>query len=106
LEFITARWNRAKNSIALPLYYVSTSCYNFNMYAIKALYDGTDFKPKEPIPINGEYEVVITFTSPVKNAERHSRHFSIEEKESLRKSLFGVLPSNINLDEAREERLR
>jgi len=76
------------------------------MYAINALYDGIDFKPKEPIPVNGEYEVVITFTTPVKNANRNTKSFSNKEKESIRKSLFGVLPSNIGLDEAREERLR
>ena len=76
------------------------------MYAIKALYDGTDFRPKEPIPVNGEYEVVITFTTPVKNSKRQARYFSNTEKDTLRKSLFGVLPSNIDLDEAREERLR
>ena len=76
------------------------------MYAIKALYDGTDFRPKEPIPVNGEYEVVITFTTPVKNSERQSRFFSNAEKDTLRKFLYGVLPSNVDLDEAREERLR
>ena len=76
------------------------------MYAIKALYDGTDFRPKEPIPVSEEYEVVITFTTPVKNSQKQARYFSNAEKETLRKSLFGVLPSNIDLDEAREERLR
>jgi len=76
------------------------------MYAIKALYDGTGFKPKEPIPVNGEYEVVITFTTPVKNSGKQTRSFSNAEKDTLRNSLFGVLPSNIDLDEAREERLR
>jgi len=76
------------------------------MYAIEALYDGTDFRPKEPIPVNEEYEVVITFTTPVKNSQRQARYFSNVEKDTLRKSLFGVLPSNIDLDEARKERLR
>ena len=75
------------------------------MYAIKALYDGTDFKPKEPIPVNEEYEVVITFTTPVKNPGR-PKHFSNAEKDAFRKSLFGVLPSTIDLHETREERLR
>ena len=75
------------------------------MFAIKALYDGTDFKPKELIPVNEEYGVVITFTTPVKNPERRARHFSTAEKDSLRKSLFGVLPLNIDLDREREERL-
>jgi len=76
------------------------------MFAIKALYDGTGFKPKEPIPVNEEYEVVITFTAPVKKSKDRSKHFSSAEKETLRKSLFGVLPANIDLDEARQDRLR
>jgi len=34
------------------------------MYAIKAIYDGTDFKPMQPIPVDENYEVVITFLQP------------------------------------------
>jgi len=37
------------------------------MYAIKAIYDGVTFKPKQPISVSGKYEVVITFLEPVKN---------------------------------------
>ena len=36
------------------------------MYAIKAIYDGTNFKASQPIPVKEEYEVVITFIEPVK----------------------------------------
>ena len=36
------------------------------MYAIKAIYDGTNFKPIQPIPVKEDYEVVITFIEPVK----------------------------------------
>ena len=36
------------------------------MYAIKAIYDGTNFKPMQPIPVEEDYEVVITFIEPVK----------------------------------------
>jgi len=36
------------------------------MYAVKALYDGVNFKPKQPIAIKEEYEVIITFIEPVK----------------------------------------
>jgi len=35
------------------------------MYAVKAIYDGTSFKPTQPIPIKENYEVVITFLEPV-----------------------------------------
>ena len=37
------------------------------MYAIKAIYDGTNFKLMQPIPVKEAYEVVITFLEPVKN---------------------------------------
>ena len=36
------------------------------MYAIKAIYDGTRFRPMQPIPVKGNYEVVITFIEPAK----------------------------------------
>ena len=36
------------------------------MYAIKAIYDGTNFKPIQPIPVKEDYEVVITFIEPAK----------------------------------------
>ena len=31
------------------------------MQAIKAVFDGVHFKPKQPIPVSGQYEVIITF---------------------------------------------
>ena len=37
------------------------------MYAIKAIYDGTKFRPMQPIPVIGNYEVIITFIEPAKN---------------------------------------
>jgi len=36
------------------------------MYAIKAIFDGIDFKPLQPIPVKEKYEVVITFIEPIK----------------------------------------
>ena len=38
------------------------------MYAVKAVYDGANFKPKQPIAIKEEYEVIITFVEPVKKS--------------------------------------
>jgi len=35
------------------------------MYAVKAIYDGVNFKPTQPISIKEEYEVIITFLEPV-----------------------------------------
>ena len=34
------------------------------MFAVKAIYDGVNFKAKQPIPVTGQYEVVITFVEP------------------------------------------
>ena len=36
------------------------------MYAVKAIYDGTNFKLMQPIPVKENYEVVIIFIEPVK----------------------------------------
>jgi len=35
------------------------------MQAIKAVFDGVNFKPREPIPVSGQYEVVITFVEQI-----------------------------------------
>ena len=37
------------------------------MYAVKAIYDGVNFKPRQPISVSGKYEVVITFLEPVED---------------------------------------
>jgi predicted DNA-binding antitoxin AbrB/MazE fold protein len=48
------------------------------MYAVKAIYDGVNFKPRQPISIRGKYEVVITFLEPMKeeiaNEEQTKKH--------------------------------
>ena len=36
------------------------------MFAVKAIYDESKFVLDEPIPVKGKYEVLITFTNPVK----------------------------------------
>ena len=39
------------------------------MHAIKAIYDGNNFKFEEPIPVRGKYEVVIAFTKPIEKTQ-------------------------------------
>ena len=47
------------------------------MYAVKAIYDGSNFKLDKPVPIKGKYEVVITFTNPIeKNQEKILQYFN------------------------------
>ena len=35
------------------------------MHEIKAIFDGEKIMPKQPIPVKGEYEVIITFLKPI-----------------------------------------
>ena len=43
------------------------------MRAIKAIYDGKNFKPTQAIPVNEEFEVIITFIKPTKKPEQNGR---------------------------------
>ena len=58
------------------------------MQAINAIYDGNYFKPTEPIPVEGKYEVVITFTKPIdiKNTKRQRimKHFGTWNDEDVK----------------------
>ena len=45
------------------------------MYAVKAIYDGKGFKPKEPVPVKEEYEVVITFVNPIEKKDVRRQNF-------------------------------
>ena len=54
------------------------------MYAVKAIYDGNNFKFEEPLPVNEGYEVVITFTNPIKqNQESILNFFNTWDKEDV-----------------------
>ena len=37
------------------------------MHAIKAIYNENGFYPMQPIPVDEDYEVVITFINPLKS---------------------------------------
>ena len=54
------------------------------MYAVKAIYDGHNFKLDAPVPIEGKYEVIITFMKPVeKDQEKILQYFGIWEDEDV-----------------------
>ena len=42
------------------------------MQVIKAIFDGANFLPLQPIPVKGRYEVVITFLDEVKTIDREN----------------------------------
>jgi len=51
------------------------------MHAIKAIFDGVNFKPKQAIPVSGQYEVVITFV------EQISSDPAVDEQERINTEL-------------------
>ena len=40
------------------------------MQVIRAIFDGENFLPLQPIPVKGRYEVVITFLDEVKSIDK------------------------------------
>ena len=58
------------------------------MQTINAIFDGNYFKPMEPIPVEGKYEVIITFTKPIETKEtkrqRILRHFGTWDDEDVK----------------------
>ena len=48
------------------------------MQSISAIYDGKSFVPKQPIPVTGMYEVVITFVKPTNKKVISEKHYLLE----------------------------
>ena len=61
------------------------------MYAVKAIYDGVNFKPKQPIPVKGKHEVVITFLEPVTESVFSTK----QAKKRPRSEVIGCLKGQV-----------
>jgi predicted DNA-binding antitoxin AbrB/MazE fold protein len=73
------------------------------MYAINAVYDGNLFKPQEPVPVNGKYEVVITFTKPINEAKNNIlKYFGTWDNDDV-KAIDGVINERGNFSMNRME---
>jgi hypothetical protein len=48
------------------------------MFAVKGIYDGVSAKPKEKVPFDENYEVIITFIKP-----RTKKHSAIKKRNEL-----------------------
>ena len=48
------------------------------MYAVEAIYNGTTFTPTQPIEVEGEYKVIITFVEPVKQETKKNTRYLVE----------------------------
>ena len=82
------------------------------MQAIKAIYDGLTFKPRQPIPVQGYYEVVITFLEPIEpvyvsgTTEQTSSQDELNKRQEMLKSLKGCMVDvEVDLAKIREERI-
>ena len=76
------------------------------MQAIKAVYDGLTFKPRQPVTVQGHYEVVITFLEPIEPAEQATNQDEINKRREMLKSLKGCMVGvKVDLSEIREERI-
>ena len=76
------------------------------MLAIQGVYDGVAIKPKETIPFNEEYEVVITFLKPKNKKILKEEQDDIAKRLAVVESLFGILPPTVTDEEVKEERLK
>jgi hypothetical protein len=69
------------------------------MQAIKAIFDGNYFKPTEPIPVKGKYEVIITFTKSIDTKEKRRqkilKYFGIWNDEDI-KTVNEIVEERIN----------
>jgi predicted DNA-binding antitoxin AbrB/MazE fold protein len=76
------------------------------MQAINAIFDGNYFKPIEPIPVKGKYEVVITFTKSIdtkdKKKQRILKHFGTWNDEDI-KTINEIVKERKNFTMNRDE---
>jgi predicted DNA-binding antitoxin AbrB/MazE fold protein len=76
------------------------------MQAINAIFDGNYFKPTEPIPVKGKYEVVITFTKSIdtkeKKRQRILKHIGTWTNEDI-KAINEIVEGRANFSMNRAE---
>ena len=66
------------------------------MYAVKAIYDGVNFKPVQPITVKGKYPVVITFVEQIEQDEIDSTEYLLEPDTS-KTPVIGRLDGTITI---------
>ena len=76
------------------------------MQSINAIFDGNYFKPIEPIPVEGKYEVIITFTKPIDANEtkrqRILKHFGTWNNDDV-EIIDKIVQERENFSKNREE---
>jgi hypothetical protein len=74
------------------------------MLVVTGFFDKETFFPDSPVSIPQKKKVIVTIEDCTIEEERETneKHFSNTEKDLIRKSLFSVLPSNIDLNKERD----
>jgi predicted DNA-binding antitoxin AbrB/MazE fold protein len=73
------------------------------MYAINAIYDGSYFKLQEPVPVEGKYEVVITFTKPINTSQEEIlKYFGTWDDDDV-KTMDKIIEERANFSLNRDE---
>jgi hypothetical protein len=76
------------------------------MQTMNAIFDGKLFRPMEPIPVAGKYEVLITFTKPIdtKDTKRQRilKHFGSWDDEDV-KIINEIVEERANFSMGRDE---
>lgn len=74
------------------------------MFAVQGIYADGTVKINEPVPVNKNYDVVVTFLKPAGQTVENS---SREKKIAALNRITGILSdSSMTLEEARTERLK
>lgn len=68
------------------------------MQAIKAIYDGVNFMPKQPIPVKGKYEVVITFIEPIDQEADYDLRY-LRQPDTTKTPVLGRLNGLVKIPE-------
>jgi len=66
------------------------------MYSVKAIYDGVNFQPKQPISVKGQYEVIITFIEPINRVTEKNPRF-LREPDSDKVPTIGELDGMVTI---------
>ena len=74
------------------------------MQAIKAIFDGVNFVPKQPIPVKEKYEVVITFIEPIDNVTDYNLRY-LRKPDTTKTPVLGRLNGLIEIPEDFDEPL-
>ena len=73
------------------------------MFAVQGIYADGAVTINEPVPVNKDYDVIITFLKPVGQEKEDTTR---EAKMAALNRITGILSDNaMTLEEAREERL-